>query len=83
MPVLIRVTPSTKRIDMRKSSPKNPASPINNHSNNAKNALNEAAARKRNIDQASANSKDEKNGRKGLDPARFGDWEVKGIASDF
>ncbi|HLH11742.1 MAG TPA: DUF1674 domain-containing protein [Methylovirgula sp.] len=22
-------------------------------------------------------------GRKGLDPVRYGDWEVKGIASDF
>jgi hypothetical protein len=25
----------------------------------------------------------EVNGRGGLDPARFGDWEVKGLASDF
>jgi hypothetical protein len=25
----------------------------------------------------------ELNGRGGLDPARYGDWEVKGIASDF
>jgi hypothetical protein len=25
----------------------------------------------------------EVNGRGGLDPARYGDWEVKGIASDF
>jgi hypothetical protein len=23
------------------------------------------------------------NGRSGPDPARYGDWEVKGIASDF
>jgi len=23
------------------------------------------------------------NGRDGLDPVRYGDWEVKGIASDF
>jgi hypothetical protein len=23
------------------------------------------------------------NGRGGLDPARYGDWEVKGLASDF
>ena len=23
------------------------------------------------------------NGRGGLDPARYGDWEVKGIAADF
>jgi len=25
----------------------------------------------------------ERNGRGGLDPARYGDWEVKGLASDF
>jgi hypothetical protein len=25
----------------------------------------------------------EHNGRGGLDPARYGDWEVKGLASDF
>jgi len=25
----------------------------------------------------------EHNGRGGLDPARYGDWEVKGIACDF
>jgi hypothetical protein len=25
----------------------------------------------------------EKNGRDGPEPARYGDWEVKGIASDF
>jgi hypothetical protein len=25
----------------------------------------------------------EVNGRGGLDPVRYGDWEVKGIASDF
>ena len=25
----------------------------------------------------------ELNGRGGLDPSRYGDWEVKGIASDF
>ena len=49
----------------------------------AKAALKEAEARKRQIDQANNRSADEKNGRGGLDPARFGDWEVKGIASDF
>jgi hypothetical protein len=25
----------------------------------------------------------ESGGREGLDPARYGDWEVKGVASDF
>ena len=27
--------------------------------------------------------KNEHNGRGGLDPVRYGDWEVKGIATDF
>ena len=27
--------------------------------------------------------KGERNGRGGLDPVRYGDWEVKGIAKDF
>ncbi len=49
----------------------------------AKAALKEAELRKRQIDQANDTSAKEKNGRGGLDPARFGDWEVKGIASDF
>jgi hypothetical protein len=26
---------------------------------------------------------EERGGRGGLDPARYGDWEVKGLASDF
>ena len=49
----------------------------------AKNALKEANARKQAIDQATIASKNEKEGRGGLDPTRFGDWEVKGVASDF
>jgi len=49
----------------------------------AQNALEEAAGRKHKTDQAILLSKDEKEGRGGLDPARFGDWEIKGIASDF
>ncbi|MGE0237920.1 MAG: DUF1674 domain-containing protein [Parvibaculaceae bacterium] len=47
----------------------------------AERALAEAAAR-RNAVQAPDLPK-EVNGRKGLEPTRFGDWEVKGIASDF
>ena len=47
-------------------------------------ALKEAAQRKEQIDTATRLSASrEKNGRGGLDPARFGDWEVKGITSDF
>jgi hypothetical protein len=48
----------------------------------AERALAEAAARRAEMDrQAAARPKEA--GRKGLDPARYGDWENKGIASDF
>ena len=44
-------------------------------------ALAEAAARRaaRKVTEAPK----EINGRDGLDPVRYGDWEVKGLASDF
>lgn len=45
-------------------------------------ALAEAAARRAEADARSAAIR-EIGGRKGPDPARYGDWEVKGIASDF
>jgi len=49
----------------------------------AKRALDEA--KQRHVEAASnlQNKAKEINGRKGLDPVRFGDWEVKGITSDF
>ena len=47
----------------------------------AKRALAEAEERRRQA-RAAAIPK-EINGRDGPDPARYGDWEVKGIASDF
>lgn len=46
-------------------------------------ALAEAKARRAALDAATANLPKEINGRGGLDPARFGDWEVKGVAIDF
>ncbi|MCA0420373.1 MAG: DUF1674 domain-containing protein [Proteobacteria bacterium] len=51
----------------------------------AQRALAEAAARRATID---AHAKEvagqrEVNGRGGLEPVRYDDWEVKGIASDF
>lgn len=47
----------------------------------AQRALAEAQARR---EQAQATpAREERGGRGGLDPARYGDWEVKGIASDF
>jgi hypothetical protein len=49
----------------------------------ARRALDEAAARRREIDAAMAARPPERDGRGGLDPARYGDWEIKGVASDF
>jgi hypothetical protein len=46
----------------------------------ARRALAEAEARRANAKPAPT---PELNGRGGLDPARYGDWEVKGLASDF
>jgi hypothetical protein len=47
----------------------------------AQRALAEAEERRRRT--AAAPTEPELNGRGGLDPARYGDWEVKGIAADF
>ncbi|GGA36150.1 DUF1674 domain-containing protein [Pelagibacterium lentulum] len=49
----------------------------------AKRALEEAAARKAGIDAKTSQAPKEIDGRGGLDPARYGDWEIKGISSDF
>ena len=46
----------------------------------AQRALEEAEARRA---KARPSPPRELNGRRGLDPARYGDWEVKGLASDF
>jgi hypothetical protein len=46
-------------------------------------ALAEAAARRREIDDRTALAPKEQGGRGGLDPVRYGDWEIKGLASDF
>ena len=57
--------------------PKKPLSPA------AERALAEAAERRRLADEARANAPTEINGRGGLDPSRFGDWEIDGRAVDF
>ena len=49
----------------------------------AERALAEAAARRAEIDRGAVGRPKEIAGRKGPDPTRYGDWEVKGIASDF
>jgi len=54
-------------------------------STTAQRALAEAQARRAEIDRREQALKAERelNGRGGLDPVRYDDWEVKGIASDF
>ena len=51
----------------------------------AKRALEEATARRKEQEEREKQlaKEAEINGRKGPDPARYGDWENKGIASDF
>ncbi|MFL6797320.1 MAG: DUF1674 domain-containing protein [Xanthobacteraceae bacterium] len=49
----------------------------------AERALAEAAARRSQAERAAAEIARELQGRGGLDPVRYGDWEVKGLATDF
>ena len=49
----------------------------------AERTLAEAAERRAARDRAAAEQPPEFKGHKGLDPVRYGDWEVKGLASDF
>ena len=49
----------------------------------AKRALEEARKRRREKITNYQKIPVEKKGRGGLEPTRYGDWEVKGIASDF
>ena len=52
-------------------------------SKQAKRALEEAKKRRAEKDNYDKKMPAEKKGRGGLEPTRYGDWEVKGIASDF
>jgi hypothetical protein len=49
----------------------------------AERALAEAAARRAEIDRKTAERPKELSGRPGPEPTRYGDWEAKGIVSDF
>ena len=59
------------------SEPKKPVPPA------AERALAEAAERRRARKDSADRAKGEVGGRDDLDPARYGDWEKAGIASDF
>ena len=58
-------------------SAKKPLSPA------AERALAEAAGRRAEMDRKSVERAKETGRKQGLDPTRYGDWENKGIASDF
>jgi len=49
----------------------------------AERALAEAAARRAERDRNPVDRPKEIDGRGGPDPTRYGDWEVKGLTSDF
>jgi hypothetical protein len=49
----------------------------------AQRALAEAAERRRDAELRQQEAAREINGRGGLDPVRYGDWEIKGLISDF
>jgi hypothetical protein len=49
----------------------------------AQRALAEAAARRAERDRDPTARPKESGGRGGLDPARYGDWEINGLTSDF
>ncbi len=49
----------------------------------ASRALAEAEARRAEIDARAKAMPKEEGGRTGPEPVRYGDWEVKGIVSDF
>ncbi|MDP2357714.1 MAG: DUF1674 domain-containing protein [Beijerinckiaceae bacterium] len=49
----------------------------------AQRALAEAQARRKAAEAAVVDAPAEVAGRGGLDPVRYGDWEVKGLTSDF
>jgi hypothetical protein len=49
----------------------------------AERALAEAAARRAERERKAAEPPKEAGGRGGLDPTRYGDWEINGLISDF
>jgi len=63
--------------DITETAPRPPLTPA------AQRALAEAQARRQAIDAKGAFAQKELGGRGGLEPGRYGDWEIKGLTSDF
>ena len=57
--------------------------PVKKLTPEAQRALAEAVERRRKADEEAALRAKEINGRGGLDPVRYGDWEIKGLTADF
>jgi hypothetical protein len=80
------MTAPDNQADQTSEEPPVPATPRKPLSPAAQRALAEAEARRAERERAAAEAAalpEELKGRGGLDPARYGDWEVKGVASDF
>jgi hypothetical protein len=60
-----------------------PAGNARKHPPAAERALAEAAERRARAEKEAVEAPKEVNGRDGPDPVRYGDWESRGIASDF
>ena len=69
-----------RRVAPREDAPEPPRRPLTPE---AERALAEAEERRRKRDAETAARAKELGGRAGPDPVRYGDWENKGIASDF
>ena len=84
-------TPTSPAPEAEVASPATGASPVEGAapgktlSPAARRALEEAARRRLDIDARAADlaRQKEHKGRGGLEPVRYEDWEVKGLASDF
>jgi hypothetical protein len=68
---------------MAKTSASKPAAPRRPLTPAAERALAEAAQRRAEIDRKATERPKEVGGPAGPEPTRYGDWEIKGMASDF
>lgn len=57
--------------------------PVKQLTPEAQRALAEAAERRRIANEKAEERAREIQGRGGLDPVRYGDWEIKGLTADF
>jgi hypothetical protein len=80
MPTDQTPTPPAAAADKPQDAGKQPGRPLPAA---AERALTEAAARRSQAEREKPESQKEIAGRGGLDPTRYGDWEVNGLTSDF